>query len=193
MHAYTDGIEHLGVFHSNFTISGNVTFRNSIDLYGGAVYLHMSTLNITSGSNVAFINNTALVQGGAVYMSSSTFYISPNAKLTLVNNSAQDKGGAIYIHPEVIMAMLYLHYNGEYTNLFCFFQFEEQNYLSENGCVDFEGNRAVKGGDDVYGAAANYCPHIKSFSSAISSVSSDPIQVCICDRNSDTLCSTTES
>ena len=39
-HAYTDGIEHLGVFHTNFTISGNATFRNSIDLYGGAVYLH---------------------------------------------------------------------------------------------------------------------------------------------------------
>ena len=39
-----------------------------------------------------------------------------------------------------------------------------QNYLSDNGSVDFGGNRAVKGGDDVHGAAASYCPHIKSFS-----------------------------
>ena len=49
----------------NITFAGRVAFFNNSGTIGGAMNLYWSTLNITPGANVSFVNNIALDIGGA--------------------------------------------------------------------------------------------------------------------------------
>ena len=64
--------------------NGTVTFDdNTVEYYGGAVYLmHLSNGLFTGRSLVAFLNNAASKHGGAVYIHNSC-----NAKVTFCNNN----------------------------------------------------------------------------------------------------------
>ena len=157
------------IYSGNITLSGNVSFAKSIGVYGGGMYLYLSTLNVTAGANVTFIDNTALLQGGAIYLSSSKVYIADGAKINFVNNSAGDKGGAIYVNPGVTVASVI---DSRISK--CFYQ------SVGNFTLYFADNRAAKGGDDVYGTSLSACS-INNHSSGISAVSSDPIRVCLCE------------
>ena len=164
---------------SNAALSGNVTFMNNIGIYGGAMQLESSILNITAGANVAFINNTASIQGGAIYLfRDSRINVAAGANLTFVNNSAFDKGGAIYIHPGVTATSLVVSYLTMFSG--CIFSEAYSNFNNYSEIVHFSGNKAAKGGDDVYGASLFACG-INSHSSGTSSAASDPLKVCLCE------------
>ena len=156
------------------TLSGKIVFANNTNVYGGALQLDSSILNITAGANVEFINNTALVHGGAIYLSSSTLYVEDEASLSFTNNSAGDKGGAIYITPGVTEA--YIDYVDE-----CFVY--NAIIFSVNYYFFFNNNEAAHGGDDIYGASLYACLALRNIHiSGISAVTSDPLKVCLCDN-----------
>ena len=164
------------VVSGSITLSGNVTFANNTNIYGGGgIHLYLSTLNITAGANVVFFNNSVLAQGGALYLSSSTINVGTGAKLTFFKNSARDVGGAIYIHPGVTKASVI---DDDIDNCFI------QNYDGKNNFdhyIHFADNTAMNGGDDIYGASLFACS-VNSHSNSISAVASDPLRVCLCER-----------
>ena len=155
------------------TLYGKITFVNNTNVYGGALQLDSSILNITAGANVEFVNNRALVRGGAIYLSSSKLYVQSEASLSFHNNSANDKGGAIYITPEV-KDQAYTSYIDD-----CFIHNDKM--YAVNYDIHFFNNKAAHGGDDIYGASVYDC-NVSSLTSGISAVSSDPLKVCLCDN-----------
>ena len=174
--------------HGNITLSGKVTFVNNI---AGAMYLHSSTLTIASGANINFTNNSVMDSGGAMYLSSSTFYVEPGANITFVSNSALDRGGAIFIEPGI---SLDLHvYNMKIYN-YCFLNLDPMDYINIV-TISFDRNLAGNG-DDIYGASLSDCAYsmlnINRLSTpSISSVSSIPQRVCLCDSDGVPQCNVT--
>ena len=171
--------------YSSAALSGNVTFMNNIGVYGGAMQLDSSILNITAGANVTFINNTASYQGGAIYLLRlSKINVAAGANLTFVNNSALDKGGAIYVHPGVTPVSLVGFSSSSASLILSGCIFSETDHIvddhSKNLMVNFSGNKATKGGNDIYGASLSACS-ISSHSSGTSSAASDPLKVCLCE------------
>ena len=156
------------------TLSGKIVFANNTNIYGGALQLDSSILNITAGANVEFVNNRALVHGGAIYLSSSKLYVGSEGSLSFNNNSAGDKGGAIYITPGVTEAYI------DYVND-CFV------YNAIIFSVNFINNKAAHGGDNIYGASLYGC-NVNSNTSDISAVTSDPLKVCLCDNTTELRC-----
>ena len=96
--------------------------------------------------------------------------------------------------------MLYIHIEPDLTRipeLKCFYQTEHLIYCNNTVTLYFMNNSAKIGGDNVYGASLAYCKYHTSLYYFIinkcpintilldtreSSVSSDPIYVCICDN-----------
>ena len=157
---------------SNVTLSGTILFSNNTSMRGGALALYSSTLNIAAGANV-----------------------------TLVNNSAHAVGGAIYIEPGLAANTIYLENELQFSNLPCFYNLLD---CKDGASYDltFAHNSAVDGGEDVYGALLQSSCHQSSMlgegkeckiavsrtSSGVSSVSSDPTRVCICDSSGQPQC-----
>ena len=139
-------------YSSVITLAGSVSFFNNSGTRGGAMTLHSSTLNLVAGANVSFINNLA-----------------------------QETGGAIHIEPDLTRM----------PELKCFYQTE--HYCNNTVTLYFMNNSAKIGGDNAYGASLAYCQYYTSLyykcpitttllDTRESSVSSDPIYVCICDN-----------
>ena len=123
--------------------------------------LHLSTLNLATGANVSF-----------------------------VNNSAQETGGAIHVEPDLTRM----------AELKCFYRIEDYCTVT----LYFTNNSAKIGGDNVYGASLAYCQYYTLsyqdcpiiinttlLDARESSVSSNPIYVCICDDESRPQCTNT--
>ena len=181
----------FNLLYSSAVLSGNVTFMNNIGVYGGAMQLDVSTLNIVAGANVTFINNTASSQGGAIYLfRESRINVADGANLTFVNNSALDKGGALYVHPGVTAASIVV--DSETTLSGCIFS-EDYSNFNYSKIVNFSGNKAAKGGDDIYGTSLFGCSIINSHSSGTSSAASDPLKVCLCESPFQPQCNGEES
>ena len=179
------------MYSGNFNVSEHsvVNFTDNIAyLQGGAIYMSLGGyISIDSHSLLTFSNNSAS-QGGALYLPpSATVNVGKNSIVLFVNNSASDRGGAVYANA--------------HFDLPCFLVF-----ISYSGAVIFEGNVANSGiGMDVYGASIRsstcathsnqtktlpYCGNKTNisfipsdFNSSLSSVSSDPKRVCLCDSN----------
>ena len=182
-------------YHSNITLSGKVTFVNNI---AGAMYLHYSTLTIASGANINFINNSVTDSGGAMYLSSSPFHVEPGANITFATNNAFDRGGAIFIEPG-ISSNVRVSYVWKYS---CFIQ-SQAGPLDYNTIVTISFDRNLaRNGDDIYGASLSDCVlysgslnfNINRLSTpSISSVSSDPLRVCLCDSDGVPQCDVTHT
>ena len=177
------GYDHDSVissYSSNITLSGTMSFTNNSGIRGGAIALHCSTLNIAMGANVTF-----------------------------TNNFAYDKGGAIYIEPGMssfddeisISNDLNVDFLKKRTKPPCFYQLLDCS-ANSTYILNFANNSAKYGGDDIYGASmqlSGLICHtspwnkecnltINGASSELSSVSSDPLRVCLCDDQGKPLC-----
>ena len=182
--------------HSNITLSGKVTFINNID---GGMFLYSSTLTIASSANVNYTNNSARDNGGAMYLYSSPFYVESGANIIFASNSAFDRGGAIFIEPgipsDVRVSRVLAHTFPLSKN--CFIQPQYHNTIEIN--ISFDRNSAGNGGDDIYGASVEDCFYrptgtlvINRVSTpSISSVSTDPLRVCLCDSDGVPQCNVT--
>ena len=166
-------------------------FNNLAHLQGGAIYMSLGgNISIDSHSILTFINNSAS-QGGALYLpESATVNIGNNSVISFTNNTAIHRGGAIYANVQFYLP--------------CFLAI-----TSYSGAVIFQGNAANSGiGMDIYGASIRssacaahsvfakqintlpYCGHETNISfihsnsnSSLSSVSSGPKRVCLCDSS----------
>ena len=149
---------------------------------------------IFSGRNV--IQNNRNTEGAGITLSSST-YLSINGKLFLYNNTADEHGGAILVKQQ------------ESFNLIKQVSHCSLSFFRElsSSVIYLAGNRAGKGGSDMYGAILMGCcdnaglpvshvgqsneiswyfdipfkKHLNfSNTDRLSSMSSDPIMVCFC-------------
>ena len=185
----------LITMNAHIVLEHNNTFTNTS---GSAVKCYQS--DITVNGKALFQNNEG-TRGGALALYSSTLHLGAGVNVTFANNSA-DKGGAIYIEPN-LSPFVY----------FIVWIFKPKCFIKLNGCnsifaehynVNFINNSAQFGGDDIYGASFNskYCQNdeyqslncnvtVTGASSNISSVSSDPTRVCLCDSQGQPLCNAT--
>ena len=110
------------------TLIGNLKFTDSItgipSLFGTAVFLQTthpelkSSLNITTGANVYFVNLTC-GKGGAVYGYNAMMHIGAKARVVFMNNTASD-GGAVAIIGGMITTVAqkgHVHYPIQYFSL----------------------------------------------------------------------------
>ena len=170
----------------NITIDGNITFINNGAAQGGAIGLIGSSRLVMQGA-ATFISNTA-VSGGAIAIMGIRTILFPepsNTWITFVNNSVSENGGAMYFY-------IYPLYEPQ-----CVFHF---GYLPTGIIFDFITNRAIGGGDAIYGALlqvpcimssgvvlsnlsyvveniSNFSP---SFANDSSLITSNPYWVCFC-------------
>ena len=202
---------------SNVTIIGNVKFSNyyqpaiighssNIAIKGtpritfkkykqSAIVLYSSSVTLLG--KIAFHNNTG-VNGGAMAFFFSTLNIDRDSHIEFYNNYATESGGALYVEFDPVKHLVY-----------CFYQL--LNYTQHSHyALHFQGNFANRGGDHIYGeymhsgicsvAFLSSCGLISSYNvqkffnynpglrSSLSPVSSDPLRVCICDRNNQPQC-----
>ena len=78
----------------NITTGATVYFVNLTRSSGGAVYGHNAMIHIGAKARVVFMNNAADVSGGAVYGYNATMHISAKARVVFMNNTAT-YGGAV--------------------------------------------------------------------------------------------------
>ena len=164
-----------------------------------------------SGHNV--IQNNRHKEGAGITLSLPGT-ITVRDELYLLNNTADDHGEAILVIPP--QKTKNLHDRGEIINA-CTLTFEiiQNSNFNDiahvlNSTIFFSGNKALKGGNDMFGATLMGCrngkdivqhtgnpndtswyfesPLIKHFifkqTDRLSSMSSDPIMVCFCNTNS---------
>ena len=128
---------------------------------------------------------------------SSTLNVAPGTNVSLVNNSAMETGGAIYINPSLIPNQLLLVLEQDYAYVperarqdilpQCFYHLLNCS-TGASYTFSFANNSAMQGGDDIYGASLKF--HQSSGNcnltviinnTGLSSVSSNPTRVCLCD------------
>ena len=131
----------LTITQGNINVSGATVFRDTS--YGSALSSYQGS--ITLSGVILFLNNSADIRGGAMALYSSTLNIDANTVATFVNNSAAQLGGAIYISPGAVPIMV-LHD----TDRHCAYQLLNCSNNSKHE-INFEGNSAKNGGDDMYG------------------------------------------
>ena len=194
----TNGLAPFSFLSSNVTIIGDVTFANN-KVTPIAAYSSIITL---SGS-VSFLSNTG-TKGGAMALHSSTLNIASNTIVYFYNNTATETGGAIYVTNDDNKFLGLPNYTP------CFYQlldYGEDNWYD----IQFVNNSAQSGGDHIYGVSMHsdtcyavaegfdifepvviftYCVQMffTYFPESISSVSSDPTRVCICDAHGQPQC-----
>ena len=194
-----DIINGISFFSSNITINGNVTFANNTVT---PIIAYSST--VTLSGYILFVNNTS-TNGGALALYSSTLNIASNTTVHFINNSAMDTGGAIYVTNDKNRFS-----NPEYVP--CFYQLLDYDVDSNWYDIRFVKNKAGNGGDHIYGESMHscacyavpivsddslsdsnsiiiiptYCVQEQVFSyhpHSITSISSEPTRVCLCDHN----------
>ena len=166
--------EGLEEFSSNSACGGPLTAMDGTTL-------HFS-------GDTTFFNNTATTFGGGVIVSSSNIILQ-NASLLFESNTAVSRGGAIYVDGS----------SG------CFDVVQPQCFLGiteeSNSSLMFVNNNALVAGDDIYGGEIETCSgglnaeirnngpiEITHDTPTISSISSDPMQVCLCTEEAIACC-----
>ena len=170
---------------SSITMYGNISIQNSQNL-NGAMILESSNLTIAAGADVIFFNNSALNSGGALLLMFSGFYIEKGTSVKFINNTANDKGGAIHVKPGISSVILGITFD---VKAKCLFQLI--NCSNSTAEILFANNSAGNRGDDIYGAILEECYSHQTDQLKIdrtgppsmSSVSSDPQRVCLCDSH----------
>jgi predicted outer membrane repeat protein len=171
--------------------SHNITFADNSKFYSNHNSALVSYLSvITFAGSVSFFNNSG-IRGGAMALYSSTLNLaSTDTNILFINNLAQETGGAIHIEPDLTRMV----------KLECFYQTSYSNTVT----LYFTNNSATFGGDNVYGTSLVCCEfedgieisHQNRINTTLldtrgSSVSSDPIHVCICDNEGRPQCTNT--
>ena len=182
------------------SIENLCTFRNN----QGTVIQALTT-EVSLSGEISFENNVAF-QGGAISLSYSALLrlklIQPTkTSILFVNNTATIAGGSIFVGQSENL--------DSSTGSICFYDLEKVTlHELKDAALDlvFINNTATNGGGDIYGGTPNsnciiasdnlgncrnsYCikDYIFKTSSSVSSISSDPKRVCLCDSLSRLMC-----
>ena len=179
---------------SNTSISqGSSSFMSNYANYGGGIYSERSYL-IMVHHNCSYLNNTAL-RGGAQYFDvNSNFSLHQTARVRFRGNNATEFGGAIYVEDVPSRSE-------------CFFHIQNNQWLDlDTTSLVFEKNAAGMRGSVLYGGLLNKCSFPLDryrndpvlYNTSIlrekdHSISSDPTQLCFCNRNKLNCTETTQS
>ena len=168
--------------------------------------VHAFKTIVTISGLVTFEDNVA-VRGGGISLMSSVLRLRPQSekstKVIFSDNKVIEGGGILVNHDQ-------LESVDSYSGSGCFYEvegvsFDELMNNTVNETLDFSNNTASKGGLDIYGVTPNSrCPiglgtereavssavqdKIFKTSSNLSSISSDPKRVCLCDSSSQLMC-----
>ena len=183
-----------GLFITGLHLSHNATMifiNNSVVGVGGALFIYSSRFVLANASRIIikFIGNSAKSGGALVLLSSSLEFVGGKSNITFENNSAKENGGAILVQPDL------LYYTIPYLNLVDTHCLYKTNSTTNNSVNQFffVNNSAEISGNDIYGASLAWCNvrsihNIPSYSNPLSSISGDPLRVCICDNENNPLC-----
>ena len=156
----------ISSYFSNITLSGVMKFADNSGIRGGAMALYSSTLNVAPGTNVSFVNNFAVETGGAIYVNPG---LTPHQLLLIMEQESFPGTAKKDFRPQCLYQLLNCSVGASYI-------------------FSFVNNSAVNGGDDIYGASLQYHRSLGNCNltvnvnnDGISSVSSDPTRVCLCD------------
>ena len=184
----------MALWSSILHISNNTTMifiNNSAISVGGAIFIYSSRFILANGASmiIKFIGNSAKSGGAIVLLSSSLELIDGNSNITFENNSAKENGGAVFVRPDL------LYYTVPYLYLVGTDCLYKTNSTTDSGehFVYFINNSAEISGDDIYGASLALCRGssvhiIQRYSNPLSSISGDPLRVCVCDNENKPLC-----
>ena len=172
----------------------NVSIKNTVFISNNGTTISADESEITFIGQITFEGNVAF-QGGALSLTSAQIHIANNATINFTNNSTTRFGGVIYVNDP----LFYLQ-NYRSTRAQCFYQ--PLNYNFTGITLNFSENTAEYGGDNIYGITINnYCktifdhtldelnkwheifkPLVKEMGCSLSSVSSNPLRICVCDK-----------
>ena len=180
--------------NSQLVLKGNVTFTGNFGVVGGAI-LSAGDSSVILQGNITFIGNSAALGGAIALVGSRTIQL-PETDCTLItfaNNTAYEHGGALYFSQQFIPGIT--------PRPHCAFIFD---HLPINPVFNFTDNVAGDGGDAIYGAylgsecitpsgithTSDYFPSMlnnisflsPSFLDDTSLISSDPLQLCMCEN-----------
>ena len=196
---------------TNCTFSNNTGIGSVISIFQthfDRTFITSSTISDNSmtgiylfGTNARFIGRNVIQNNrnteGAGIKLAQYAYIEVDGELFLVNNTAGLQGGALFMVQRSVFAP---------SDYFKVHMVCSVNFLTSSSSVTFSGNRAEKGGSDMYNAILVNCdcngkhisnighrrtaswyfgtPLMKHFhfsnTDQLSSMSSDPIMVCFC-------------
>ena len=172
----------IALYRSMLVISECDFTRNNIS----AVVAYAS--NITVSGGLTFSNNTAFTGTAFILVKDSILISTENSHIYFLNNHAVNIGGVFYIASDSMY--LFQAYNGWfYPRNTCFLNIEGSRFQSR---FTFANNSAGIGGDILYGGQVafgldgkwNCLESFKNISNisqnGLSVVSSDPLQVCLC-------------
>ena len=175
---------------------GSSSFVSNWANYGGGIYSERSYL-IMVHHKCSYLNNTAL-RGGAQYFDvNSNFSLYQTAHVNFQDNNATEFGGAIHVEDVPSRSE-------------CFFHVQNNHWLDLNTTpLVFEKNTAAMRGSVLYGGLLNKCNFTSDrYTSALElfntsilqenddkgySISSDPTQLCFCDKSKLNCTETTQS
>ena len=182
---------------SNTSISqGSSSFMSNYANYGGGIYSERSYLIMVHHIS-SYLNNTAL-RGGAQYFDvNSNFSLHQTAHVNFQGNNAAEFGGAIYVEDVP-------------SRNECFLQVQNNQLLGlDTTPLVFENNTAGVRGSVLYGGLLNKCSFtsdrhtstLELFNISIvkgngdkgHSISSDPTQLCFCNKSKLNCTETTQS
>ena len=183
--ANTTGRQGAAIHASSNTsnLQGSCSFRSNYANYGGGIYSERSYL-IMVHYNSSYLNNTAL-RGGAQYFDfNSNFSLHQTARVHFQGNNAAEFGGAIYVEDVP-------------SRNECFFHIQNNQWLDlDTTPLVFEKNAAGVRGSVLYGGLLNKCHFrynsaLQLFNTSIvkgngdkgHSISSDPTQLCFCNKS----------
>ena len=167
-------------------LQGDSSFVNNSAKYGGGVYSESSNLTLAHNLSI-YLNNMAL-RGGAQYFDvNSNFSLHQTTHVHFQGNTATEFGGALYVVDEPSRSE-------------CFFHIQNYKLFDmETTPLVFEKNSAGMRGSVLYGGLLDKCVFtsdrytslLQLFNMSILqghsdkgySISSDPTQLCFCNRS----------
>ena len=126
---FINGASPLTIRKSNVTFSCNSQFFNN---HNSALVSYSST--ITLSGTLSFINNTG-IRGGAMALYSSTMYLTSGLNISFINNSAEQTGGAIHIEPDMTRSSCpecFYEVSNDDTNITLFYSENLAHYGGDN-------------------------------------------------------------
>ena len=196
--ANTTGRQGVPIHASSSTsiLQGSSSFMSNYANYGGGIYSERSYL-IMVHHICSYLNNTAL-RGGAQYFDvNSNFSLHQTAHVNFQDNNATEFGGAIYVEDVP-------------SRNECFFHIQNNQSLDlDTTPLVFEKNTAGIRGSVLYGGLLNKCSFtsdrhtntlglfnisiVKGNGDKGHSISSDPTQLCFCNKSKPNCTETTQS
>ena len=177
-------------------LQSSSSFVNNSANYGGGIYSESSNLTVVH-NRTSYLNNTALRGGAQFFDVNSYFSLYQTAHVNFQDNNAAEFGGAIYVEDVPSRNQ-------------CFFHIQNNQSLDlDTTPLVFEKNTAGMRGSVLYGGLLNKCSFTSDrYTNALDlfnisilqgnngkghSISSDPTQLCFCNKSKPNCTETTQS